>query len=179
MILLGGECHSLTAILKKVTGRDVVHVIQKSYVIKKIFKRYKSYDRIVLLFDSEIGKGMDENTILQQLKMRLGKFAQKCNEYGIKIYTADKFCIVFIDPRVEEWFIRNKRKADIKIKSSRYRRFFQISDSDYLHKKLKKEKDSATFAELIVEISSKSEGDNAFKFLVNRLEELVAHPAGE
>ncbi len=47
MILLGGECHSLTALLEKVTGRDAVHII---------LRKYESYDKIVLLFDYEIGK---------------------------------------------------------------------------------------------------------------------------
>ncbi|GEM_PF-6779345 len=169
MMLLGGECHSLTAILSRVLDKDAVHIVQKSYGIRKIFNKYGSYDRIVLLFDSEIGKGVDENTIVKGLKERLGVCIPEDSAYGIKTYTAGKFCIVFVDPRVEEWFIRNRRRTNINITDLSYRKFIECSDPEVLHDILKKKEDSKRFAELIVEISRRSRGDNAFKYLVSRL----------
>ena len=173
MILLGGECYSLTEILKKVTGRDVVHIDKKLYGIRQILKKYESYDRMVLLFDSEIGRGTDENTIVRLLRSRLGECTPKDNAYGIKIYTAGKFCVVFIDPRIEEWFIRNKRRIDIQIRNLRYRWFLRCNDPDTLHERLKRGENSARFAELIVEISERSEKNNAFKFLVDKLKNIL------
>lgn len=172
MILLGGECRSLTAILRKVLDRDAVHIIQKSYGIRKILKKYDSYDKIVLLFDSEIGRGVDENTIIKQLRAHLGECTPKDNAYGIKIYAAGKFCVVFVDPRIEEWFIRNRQRTDIWTSNLSYRKFLECNDPDALHDVLKKEKDSDRFAELIVEISRESRSSNAFKFLVDRLKNI-------